>query len=162
MAKSKLRICIIDDEIVVCKRLKQALEKDGHDVQTFVDSRSAVAQIGETDFDIVVTDIRMDDIDGMEVLAAVIDKGGSTKVIMITGYATMELAREATAKGAFDFLSKPFRPNDLREIIAKAAEALKADHVSNRVNAQISRLQEYRQVLITAAVTGQLDIEAAA
>lgn len=130
MAKAKLDICIIDDEVVVCKRLQQALENDGHAVETFVDSRSAVARVAAKRFDIVVTDIRMDDIDGMEVLNAVLEKKEGTKVIMITGYATMELAREATAKGAFDFLSKPFRPAELRQIIAKAAEALQVDAAS--------------------------------
>lgn len=127
MATHKLEICIIDDEVVVCKRLQQALQNDGHKVETFVNSRTAVERITDKRFDIVVTDIRMDEIDGLEVLDAVINSAHDTKVIMITGYATMELAREATAKGAFDFLSKPFRPNDLREVIARAAEALKAD-----------------------------------
>ncbi len=127
MGKVRLEVCIIDDEVVVCKRLQQALENDGHTVETFVDSRSAVRRIAEKHFDIVVTDIRMDEIDGMEVLDAVVRKAENTKVIMITGYATTELAREATLKGAFGFLSKPFRPADLREIIGKAAAALKAD-----------------------------------
>ncbi len=121
MAKKKLDICIIDDEIVVCKRLQQALTKDKHDVETFVDSKSAIERIDQKKFDIVVTDIRMDDIDGMEVLDRVISKGENTKVIMISGYATIEIARESQAKGAFDFISKPFKPNDLREIIEKAA-----------------------------------------
>lgn len=124
MAKNKLNICIIDDEIVVCKRLQQALTKDKHNVETFVDSRSAIDRINEKSFDIVVTDIRMDDIDGMEVLDHVIKKGDKTKVIMITGYATIEIAREAQAKGAFDFISKPFKPQDLRDVIERAVEEL--------------------------------------
>ena len=66
----------------------------------------------------------MDNIDGMEVLDFIIKKGDITKVIMITGYATIEIAREAQAKGAFDFISKPFKPQDLREVIAKAAQEL--------------------------------------
>ena len=124
MAKMKLDICIIDDEIVVCKRLQQALTRDKHKVETFVDSKSAINRINEKIFDIVVTDIRMDDIDGMEVLDRVIKKGDKTKVIMITGYATIEIAREAQAKGAFDFISKPFKPQDLREVIDRAAQEL--------------------------------------
>jgi DNA-binding NtrC family response regulator len=124
MAKKKLDICIIDDEIVVCKRLQQALTKDKHTVETFVDSSSAIDRINERNFDIVVTDIRMDDIDGMEVLDHIIKKGDNTKVIMITGYATIEIAREAQAKGAFDFISKPFKPQDLREVIERAAQEL--------------------------------------
>ena len=124
MAKRKLDICIIDDEVVVCKRLQQALTRDKHRVETFVNSKSAIARINERKFDIVVTDIRMDDIDGMEVLDHIIKKGDNTKVIMITGYATIEIAREAQAKGAFDFISKPFKPQDLREVIEKAAQKL--------------------------------------
>jgi DNA-binding NtrC family response regulator len=124
MVKKKLDICIIDDEIVVCKRLQQALSRDRHTVETFVDSKSAISRINEKNFDIVVTDIRMDEIDGMEILDQVIKKGGKTKVIMITGYATIEIAREAQAKGAFDFISKPFKPQDLREVIEKAAQEL--------------------------------------
>lgn len=124
MAKNKLKICIIDDEIVVCKRLQQALTKDKHYVETFVNSREAIDRLNAKSFDIVVTDIRMDDIDGMEILDHIIKKGDKAKVIMITGYATIEIAREAQAKGAFDFISKPFKPQDLRDIIERAAKEL--------------------------------------
>jgi len=124
MAKRVLEICIIDDEVVVCKRLQQVLSKAKHSVETFVDSRQAIERIDEKNFDIVVTDIRMDNIDGMEVLNHVLSKDGNTKVILITGYATIEIAREAQAKGAFDFISKPFKPQDLQKIIEKAAQEL--------------------------------------
>lgn len=117
-----LDICIIDDEIVVCKRLQQYLSKEGHTIETFVDSRSAIDRIEGKRFDIVVTDIRMDNIDGMEVLDRVVKKKEGTRVILITGYATIEIAREAQAKGAFDFISKPFRPQDLKEVIDRAAK----------------------------------------
>lgn len=122
MRAPSLDICIIDDEIVVCKRLQQYLSKEGHSVETFVDSRTAIERIDEKRFDIVVTDIRMDNIDGMEVLDRVVKKKEGTRVILITGYATIEIAREAQAKGAFDFISKPFRPQDLKEVIDKAAK----------------------------------------
>jgi DNA-binding NtrC family response regulator len=127
MAKRDLDICIIDDEVVVCRRLEQYLGKSKHRVETFVDSSSAIERIDGKTFDIVVTDIRMDNINGMEVLNRVIEKGERTKVIMITGYATIEIAREAQAKGAFDFISKPFRPKDLKVAIDKAAASLEAD-----------------------------------
>jgi DNA-binding NtrC family response regulator len=124
MDKPQLSICVIDDEIVVCKRLQQFLSKEGYAVETFVDSRSAIERIDQTKFDIVVTDIRMDNIDGMEVLDHVTRKDENTKVILITGYATIEIAREAQAKGAFDFISKPFRPKDLKEVIDRAVKEL--------------------------------------
>ncbi len=123
----KLNIMIIDDESLVGTRLKPALEKRGDTVETFVDSRKALNRFDETEFDIVVTDIRMDDIDGLEVLEYVKKRSDRTKVIMITGYATVEVAREALARGAFDFIAKPFKPNDLRTIIEKAAEQLREE-----------------------------------
>jgi DNA-binding NtrC family response regulator len=95
-------------------------------VQTFTDPKLALETMADKTFDIVVTDIRMDEIDGMEVLERVLEQSPRTKVIMITGYAMMDLAREAMAKGAFDFISKPFKPDDLRQVIAKAAAALGA------------------------------------
>ncbi len=121
----KLKIMVIDDEPIVGKRLKTALEKSGHTVEIFEDGRKAIETIdSETGLDIVVTDVRMGDVDGIQVLQHVQSKSDRTKVIIITGYATVEVAREAMAKGAFDFIAKPFKPNELRAVIAKAAKEL--------------------------------------
>ncbi len=120
----KLEILLLDDEPIVGKRLKPALAKIGCNVEVFEDPRQALDRIDRKTFDIVVTDIRMDEIDGIEILEHVLRKSPRTKVIMITGYAMMAVAREAMEKGAFDFISKPFTPNDLRKVIAKAAQAL--------------------------------------
>jgi len=123
----KLEVLLLDDEPIVGKRLKPALSKIGCDVEVFEEPRSALQRLDEKDFDVVVTDIRMDDIDGIQVLEHVTAKSPRTKVIMITGYAMMALAREAMEKGAFDFIAKPFQPDDLRKVIAKAALALGSD-----------------------------------
>ena len=120
----KLEILLLDDEPIVGKRLKPALAKIGCDVEVFEDPRKALDRIHQKNFDIVVTDIRMDEIDGLEILEHVIRKSPRTKVVMITGYAMMAVAREAMEKGAYDFISKPFTPDDLRKVIAKAAQAL--------------------------------------
>jgi DNA-binding NtrC family response regulator len=124
--EKKLRIMVIDDENIVGKRLKPALEKDGDTVETFEEPNKALERFGEAPFDIVVTDIRMDGIDGLEVLEQVLARSAKTKVIIITGYATVEVAREALAKGAFDFIAKPFKPGDLRAVIEKAAREIRA------------------------------------
>ncbi len=124
MGRKPLRIMVIDDENIVGKRLKPALSKDGDIVETFENGRAALARYDEQPFDIVVTDIRMDEIDGIEVLEQILEKSDRTKVIIITGYATIEVAREALSKGAFDFIAKPFKPNDLRNIIERAASQL--------------------------------------
>jgi len=110
----RLQVLVLDDEPIVGKRLQPALAKVGCDVEVFEAPRPALERIEAKQFDVVVTDIRMDEVDGIEVL----------EKVMITGYATVEVAREAMAKGAFDFIAKPFKPQELRDVIAKAAEAL--------------------------------------
>ena len=120
----KLHIMIIDDEPIVGKRLKQALQKFGIDVEVYEDSEIALNRLKDKNFDIVVTDIRMDKVDGIQILEDVLKHSDHTKVIIITGYATIEVAQEALAKGAFDFIAKPFKPDDLRAVINKAALSL--------------------------------------
>jgi len=119
-----LKVLLLDDEPIVGKRLKPALTKIGCEVEVFEDSRQALARIDQMDFDIVITDIRMDEVDGIEILEHVHQSSPRTKVIMITGYAMMSLAKKAMKKGAFDFIAKPFKPDDLRRVVARAAEAL--------------------------------------
>ena len=119
-----LKIMLIDDEEIVCRRLKPAIEKMGCSVETHMNPLDALARLREAEFDIVVTDVRMNEVDGIQVLEEVRKKSARTEVIIITGHAMMSLAREAMRKGAFDFLAKPFKPNDLREIIMRAAEKL--------------------------------------
>ena len=124
MGSRQLRVMVIDDESIVGKRLKPSLEKSGDWVESFEDPEIAMARFAEQPADIVVTDIRMDKIDGIEILDRVLEQSPKTKVIIITGYATVEIAREALSKGAFDFIAKPFKPSDLREIIERAKQAL--------------------------------------
>jgi DNA-binding NtrC family response regulator len=120
----RLNVLLLDDEPIVGKRLKPALAKIGCEVEVFENPREALKRIEEKDFDVVVTDIRMDDVDGIQVLEYVMKKSPRTKVILITGYAMMALARKAMEKGAFDFIAKPFQPNDLRRVIVRAAQSL--------------------------------------
>jgi DNA-binding NtrC family response regulator len=120
----KLEVLILDDELIVCKRLKPAIEKMGCNVETFLEPKSALDRIGQKEFDIVITDVRMEEIDGIQVLEHVREKSKRTMVIVITGYAMISLAREAMEKGAFDFVSKPFKPDEIRRVILNAAVEL--------------------------------------
>ena len=122
--KEKLEVLLLDDEPIVGNRLGPVLEKAGYDVEVFENPRKALNRLNEKEFDIAVTDIMMTDVNGIQVLEEVQKKSGKTKVIIITGYATVALAREAMDKGAFDIIAKPFSPNDLRSVIAKAADSL--------------------------------------
>lgn len=119
---SKVRILILDDEPIVCKRLKPAFQKAGYEVETFTDSASAMARVEETQFDIVVTDLKMEGLDGMKFLARVKEISPRTGVIVITGFATPDTAKESFHKGAFDFVAKPFKLNDILDIVKRLEE----------------------------------------
>jgi len=121
---SRLRVMVVDDEPIVGKRLTPTLEKQGFLVESFVDPTRALGRLREEEFDIVVTDLRMEEVDGIGVLEHVMESCPNTRVIFITGYATVEVAREALVKGAFDFIAKPFKPKELRGVINKAALSL--------------------------------------
>ncbi|MCX6543294.1 MAG: response regulator [Acidobacteria bacterium] len=114
------RILVVDDEEIVGKRLLVALKSSGYDVDTFVDPKAALARIAEQEYDIVVTDVRMKDVDGIQILEAVTKRSPRTKVVLITAYATIEVAREAVAKGVFDFIPKPFKVSEFLDVIARA------------------------------------------
>ena len=120
----RCEILIVDDEPIVGERLKAFLEKDGYLVESFIDPVQALQRLEAKDFDIVITDIRMQEIDGIQVMEKALQKSRRIKVIMITGYATLELARESLTKGAFDFIAKPFKLKEIRKTIKRAVEAL--------------------------------------
>jgi len=117
-----VEVMVLDDEPTVGERLKDFLEKRGMVVETFLDSRKAIARLQEKRFDVIVTDLKMPGPDGVDVLLSVKERSPSTQVILITGYATMEAAREAEAIGAFDFILKPFELDDLHKLVKKAAK----------------------------------------
>ena len=120
---ANLRLLVVDDEEITGKRLRTALEKAGYVVEVLQSGRAAIERLQEQEFDIVITDIRMDDVDGLDVLEAVQKHSSRTKTILITGYATAEVARGALAKGAFDLIAKPFKPKDLQQVIERAVRS---------------------------------------
>ncbi len=122
----KIRILILDDEPIVCKRLKPAFQKAGYEVETLIDSASAMSRIEEKTFDIIITDLKMEGVDGMRFLSRIKEIAPETGVIVITGFATLDTAKESFRKGAFDFLAKPFK---LSEIMA-AVKRLQAGRMS--------------------------------
>ncbi len=118
-------LLILDDEPIVTKRLKPSLEKKGYVVEAFTDSAEALERIRERTFDIVITDLKMEGIDGMHFLGEVKNQSPDTEVIVITGFATMETARESFRKGVADFLAKPFKLGEIVTAIEKAEARIK-------------------------------------
>ena len=122
--RTTLRIMIVDDEPIVGKRLRRLLEKEGYEVETFTEGTAAIKKLEKKSFDIIITDLKMEGIDGMKVLEIAKEKNPDTKVIIITGYGKKATAKEAFNKGAFGFIAKPFKTEELKEVIRKAEKEL--------------------------------------
>jgi DNA-binding NtrC family response regulator len=121
MSAQKLKIMVLDDEPIVCKRLQPALEKLGFEVDTFTQSLEALHEIQETTYDIIITDLKMKGIDGMRFLQEAKKQHPETEVIVITGFATLDTAKESFQHGVFDFIAKPFKLSEIQEVVTKAA-----------------------------------------
>jgi CheY-like chemotaxis protein len=124
MAGDEVHVLVLDDEPTVGKRLSVVLSKIGCRVEAFSDPHAALARIDEKEFDVVITDVVMGDVDGLQVLDRVQQHSPRTRVIIITAYAMMAMARKAMDKGAFDFVAKPFVPSEIRDVVERAVGAL--------------------------------------
>jgi ATP-dependent Lon protease len=122
LMNKKARVLVIDDEEIARKNLAHILVKENYDVTTAADGGGALRELESSEFDVVLTDLRMGNIDGMDLLERVKVKYPDTKVIMVTGYATVPSAIEAMKKGAFHYIAKPFQLDDVRDTVKRAAE----------------------------------------
>jgi ATP-dependent Lon protease len=109
MMSKKARILIVDDEEVARKNLAHVLTKEAYDVVAVADGEGALRELEASEFDVVLTDLRMGRIDGMDLLDRVRMRYPETRVIMVTGFATVPSAIEAMQKGAFHYIAKPFQ-----------------------------------------------------
>jgi len=116
---AKRQVLILDDEPIVCKRLKPAFQRAGYEVETFTEGQAALARVEEKKFDLIVTDLKMEGLDGLQFLGRVKEVNPKTDFIVITGFATLETAKESFRKGAYDFLAKPFKLSDLMDIVRR-------------------------------------------
>ena len=115
-------ILIVDDESVVCKSCEKILKPKGHEVDSALSGQEALGKIEKKSYDVVITDLKMPGIDGMKLLNIVKEKYEEVDVIMITGYASIDTAVEAMKLGAFDYIPKPFTPEELRSVTVRALE----------------------------------------
>ncbi|HET9450262.1 MAG TPA: sigma-54 dependent transcriptional regulator, partial [Aggregicoccus sp.] len=117
------KVLVVDDEANLRKVLAAMLRRDGYDVTTAVDGEQALAEFQKNGADIVVTDLVMPKLGGLELLKAVNAANSDVPVIIITAHGTVDSAVEAIKLGAFDYITKPFEQSELSAVIAKAAKA---------------------------------------
>ncbi len=119
---SEASILVVDDEESVASTIRAILQLDGHDVIAVTSGTEAIALLEQREFDVVLTDLRLGDIDGIEVLRTVRRVAPETAAIMLTGYASLESAVSAIRAGAYDYLMKPSDVEELRATVGRAIE----------------------------------------
>ncbi len=119
-----VRVAIVDDEVVVCRRLSQALSKDGYEVEAFTAGRSFLERMQEQPFDVVFCDLMLPDLSGLDVLSEAKSIRRETEVIIITGYGSIESAIEAIKEGAHHYVTKPLKLAEVRLLAQGAVEKI--------------------------------------
>jgi DNA-binding NtrC family response regulator len=125
-------IVIIDDEPIALKRLRRILEKQGYHVAAFSSPQRLLRHVADRACDLVISDIRMPAMNGLDLMSKVRRHRPDMEFILITGYATLDEAVEATKEGAFHYLAKPFTPEQLRDRVAQALSQRQAKVAANR------------------------------
>ncbi len=113
-------ILVVDDEVAVNNNIRKILAKKGYQVDQAVSRQEALDHLDQRRYSLVLLDLRIPGVKGLELLEAVVDKNPEAKVIMITGYASIETAVEAARMGAVDYLPKPFTPDEIRDATERA------------------------------------------
>jgi two-component system, NtrC family, response regulator PilR len=115
-------ILVVDDELSMREFLDILLRKEGHEVSTAADAPSALGRVAQGDLDLVITDLRLGRDSGLDVLRAVKEAAPATEVVMVTAFATTENAIQAMKLGAYDYVLKPFKVEELCLVVEKALE----------------------------------------
>ena len=134
-------VLIVDDERVATRNLEHLMRKDGYTARSAQSGSAALALLEQQRFDVVLTDLRMEKVDGMQVLRHCKRLYPDSEVILITGYATAGSAVEAMREGAFYYLAKPFRLEEVRKVVAEAMEKIRLKSENRALREQIERVR---------------------
>ncbi len=118
----EINILVVDDEIVNRENIAHVLAREGYQVETAESGIAALERLRRTRFDLVITDLRMAEMDGMQLMETVKEQQPDAEVIIITGFATVDSAVDAMLKGAFYYLPKPFKIPKLQDLVERALE----------------------------------------
>ena len=134
--KRKRNVLVVDDEKTVCASCRKILTKEGYNVDVASSGKEALSKVKGNGFDVVVTDWKMPEIDGIEVARRIKEENPNIVVILITGYPSVETSIEAIRSGVSDYVPKPFTPQELSDAMIRAlakGQAVPADLVLDRL-----------------------------
>jgi len=145
------RIIVAEDEVNLRLVLQKELQRQGHEVRVAPDGEAALKLLEENAADVVLCDINMPRMDGMEFLRRIHQRPNPPEVIMLTGHATVETAIEAMKLGAYDYLSKPYHITELDALVKQAAEKRQLRVDNQRLRAQLARHSETAEIIHASA-----------
>lgn len=148
----QIKILVIDDERAICISCKKILEEAGYVVETVQSGMEGINRVVEGDYDIVLLDLKLKDTDGISVLEQIRSKRSDVSVIIITGYATIQTSIEAIKKGAFDYVPKPFSPDELLLSVNKAIEDRNLRLENERLRSEIEQLKKSTKIIYRSKV----------
>lgn len=114
------RVLVVDDEAQVCRSCEKILTREGYTVASVADGRQALERLESEPFDLVITDLRMAEMGGIELLESLRLRFPAVVPVVMTGYASVSSAVETMKVGAFDYLPKPFTPAEMTAVVSKA------------------------------------------
>ncbi len=141
------RLLIVDDEKIALRNLEHVLAKEGYAVTATQSGSHALDLIESQPFDLVLTDLKMEKIDGMQILRRCKANHPDLEVIMITGFATLESAVAAMKEGAFHYIAKPFRLDEVRQTVAEALEKIRLKRENRALRAQLDAIKGHTRII---------------
>ena len=138
---NRIKMLIVDDEKITLRNLMHAMKKEGYEITGTNSGANALKHLDEQEFDIVLTDVRMEKVDGMQILKRCRQLYPDAEVIMMTGYATLQTAIGAIRQGAYDYISKPFKLDEVRKVIKEAIEKIRLKKENAQLREQIGKYE---------------------
>ena len=135
------KLLIVDDERIALRNLEHVLKKAGYEVTATTSGINALTLMEKQSFDVVLTDLKMEKVDGRQILSRSREVMPLAEVIMITGHATLDSAIEAMKDGAFHYIAKPYRIEEVRQIVAEAMEKVRLKRENANLRAQLDTFQ---------------------
>ncbi len=157
-AESRGFVLVVDDEKIALRNLKHILKKAGYTVRGTQSGRNALKLIDKYDFDVVLTDLKMPHVDGFAVLGHVKGIRPDTEVIMITGYATIDSAIESMKAGAFHYIPKPFKIDEVRKTVERAMEKRRLVLENREVKEKLERISGINLIAEDPAMKAVLEL----
>jgi two-component system, NtrC family, response regulator HydG len=145
-----LRLLIVDNDASLAEAMEESLEREGYHLSVATSGAEGARRIEQDQFDIVFTDLVMNDVDGMEILARTKHSLPEAEVVLITGHATVPKAVEAMQQGAFNFLEKPITPQRLRAVASKAADAVRLKKQNTELNQRLDEKFGFEGIIFSS------------